>query len=129
MTENAVRNLAETPTAYAKDTVEKSTIAADEALKVVEQTYAKATKGAADLNLHFIEIARANINAAFDFAQQLIGVKSPSEFLELSAAHARKQFEMLSEQIKQLSALAQKVATDSAQPLQTGATKAFDKVA
>jgi phasin family protein len=69
------------------------------------------------------------MNAAFDFAQQLMSVKSPSELFELSAAHARKQFEMLSKQIKQLSALVQKVATDTAQPLQSGTTKAFDKVA
>jgi hypothetical protein len=48
---------------------------------------------------------------------------------ELSATHARKQFEMLNEQIKQLSALVQKAATDSAQPLQAGAMKAFDRVA
>lgn len=129
MTDTTVLSLAEKPTAYAKDTVEKSTIAADEALRAVEQVYAKVTKGAADLNLHFVEIARANINAAFDFAQHLIGVKSPSEFFELSTGHARKQFEMLGEQIKQLSTLAQKVAMDSAQPLQCGATKAFDKVA
>jgi hypothetical protein len=36
---------------------------------------------------------------------------------------------MLNEQIKQLSALVQKVATESAQPLQDGATKVFDRVA
>jgi hypothetical protein len=84
---------------------------------------------AKDLNVHFIATARANINAAFDFAQQLMAVTSPSEFFELSAAHARKQFEMLNEQIKQLSALVQKAATESAQPLQAGAMKAFDKVA
>jgi phasin len=129
MTDNTVLSLAEKPGAYAKDTVEKSTIAADDALGAIEQVYANATKGAADLNLHFVAIARANINAALDFAQHLIGVKSLSELFELSTGHARKQFEMLSEQIKQLSTLAQKVATDSAQPLQSGVTKAFDKVA
>jgi hypothetical protein len=69
------------------------------------------------------------MNAAFDFAQQLMAVTSPSELFELSATHARKQFEMLNEQIKQLSALVQKAATDSAQPLQAGAMKAFDRVA
>ena len=36
---------------------------------------------------------------------------------------------MLNEQIKQLSALVQKAATESAQPLQAGAMKAFDRVA
>ena len=116
MNENAARNLAEAPATYAKDAVERSTIAADGAFNVVEQFHAKAGKGAKDLNLHFIVAARANMNATFDFAQQLMAVTSPSEFFELSAAHARKQFEMLNEQIKQLSALVQKAATDSAQP-------------
>src|SRR4051794_10071008 len=96
---------------------------------VVEQFHAKAGKGAKDLNIHLIAAARANTNAAFDFAQQLMAVTSPSEFFELSAAHARKQFEMLNEQIKQLSALVQKAATESAQPLQAGAMKALDRVA
>lgn len=129
MTEKAVRNLTEKPIAYAKDAVEESTLAADQAFKAVEQAHAKAAKSAADLNLHFIAIARANMDGAFDFAQQLMSVKSPSELFELSAAHARKQFEVLSEQIKQLSALVQKVATDSAQPLQSGTTKILDRVA
>ena len=129
MNENAARNLAEAPATYAKDAVERSTIAADGAFNVVEQFHAKAGKGAKDLNLHFIVAARANMNATFDFAQQLMAVTSPSELFELSATHARKQFEMLNEQIKQISALVQKAATESAQPLQAGAMKALDRVA
>jgi len=58
-----------------------------------------------------------------------MAVTSSSEFFELSAAHAGKQFEMLNEQIKQISALVQKAATESAQPLQAGAMKALDRVA
>ena len=129
MNENAARNLAEAPATYAKDAVERSAMAADGAFNVVEQFHAKAGKGAKDLNIHFIAAARANTNAAFDFAQQLMAVTAPSEFFELSAAHARKQFEMLNEQIKQISALVQKAATESAQPLQAGAMKALDRVA
>ena len=129
MNENAARNFAEAPATYAKNAVDRSAMAADGAFDVVEQFHAKAGKGAKDLNIHFIAAARANMNVAFDFAQQLTVVTSPSEFFELSAAHARKQFEMLNEQIKQLSALVQKVATESAQPLQDGATKVFDRVA
>jgi hypothetical protein len=56
-------------------------MAADGAFNVVEQFRAKAGKGAKDLNIHFIAAARANMNAAFDFAQQLTVVTSPSEFL------------------------------------------------
>jgi phasin len=129
MNENAARNLAEAPATYAKDAADRSARAADEASNVVEQLQTKVGKGAKDLNLHFIAVACANMNAAFDFAQQLMSITSPSEFVELSAAHARKQFEMLNEQIKQLSTLVQHAATDSAQPLQAGAMKAFDRVA
>ena len=67
------------------------------------------------------------MNAAFDFARQLTRVKSPSEFFELSTAHARKQFETFTEQTKHLTSLAQKVTTDAAQPLQSGVVKVFNK--
>ena len=42
--------------------------AAEEATDVLEDTYATATKGAADYGLKLIETARANTNAAFDFS-------------------------------------------------------------
>jgi phasin len=86
-------------------------------------------KGAADFNLQWIEMARTNTNSAFDFTRQLVGVKSPSEFLELSAAHARKQFEAFTEQARRLTVLAQKVTTDAVQPLQASVASAFSKAA
>jgi hypothetical protein len=49
--------------------------------------------------------------------------------VELSTAHARKQFEALTAQTKDLAALAQKVATDTAEPIKGSVTKAFSKVA
>ena len=56
-------------------------------------------------------------------------VKSLSEAVELSTAHARKQFDTLTAQSKDLAALAQKVATDTAEPVKEGVSKAFKKVA
>ena len=56
------------------------------------------SKGASDYGLKVIEAARANTNAAFDFATQLMTVKSLSEVVELSTAHTRKQFETLTAQ-------------------------------
>ena len=41
-------------------------------------------------------------------------MKSPSEFIELSTAHARKQFEAMTAQTKELTELAQKVTTEIA---------------
>ena len=86
-----------------------------------------ASKGAADFNLHLLEMAQANMNAAFDFARQLTRVKSPTEFLELSTSHVRKQFETFSGQTQQLTTLAQKVTTDAAQPIQAEVAKTFNK--
>src|SRR6202011_3333628 len=125
----AFREIAEKGVAQAKDAYERVKVAAEEATDLLEDTYTTAAKGAADYNLKVIEAARANTNAAFDYARELLDVKSFSEVIELSTAHARKQFEAVSEQTKELAALAQKVATETTEPLKTGVTKAFRKVA
>src|SRR5262245_52656676 len=125
----AFREIAEKSVAQAKDNYEKMKAATEEATDLLEDTYTTAAKGTADYNLKVIEVARANANAAFDYARELAGVKSLSEIVELTTAHARKQFEALTEQSKELTALAQKVATDTAEPIKTGVSKAFKKVA
>jgi phasin len=125
----AFREFAERGVAQAKDTYEKMKAAAEEATDVLETTYSTATKGASDYGLKVIEAARVNTNAAFDFAGELITAKTLSELIELSSAHARKQFEALTEQSKELSALAQKVATDTVEPIKSGVNRAFNKVA
>jgi hypothetical protein len=56
-------------------------------------------------------------------------VKSLSEMVELSTAHARKQFESMTAQSKELVSIAQKVATDTAEPVKESFGKAFKKVA
>ena len=127
MTENVARDFAERSAARAKDTLGKAQAAAEETTKVMERTYSTASKGAADFNLHLLEMAQANMNAAFDFARQLTRVKSPTEFLELSTGQVRKQFETFSGQTQQLTTLAQKATTDAAQPFQAEVAKTFNK--
>jgi phasin len=123
----AFREMAERGVAQAKDTYEKMKAAAEEATDVLETTYSTATKGASDYGLKVIEVARANTNAAFDFAGEIMAAKTLSEVVELTSSHARKQFEVLTQQSKDLSALAQKVATETAEPIKTGMNKAFSK--
>ena len=125
----AFREIAERGVAQARDTYEKMKAAAEEATDVLETTYSTASKGASDYGLKCIEAARTNTNAAFDFAGELITAKTLSEMIELSSAHARKQFEALTQQSKELGALAQKVATETAEPIKSGLNKAFSKVA
>ena len=58
-----------------------------------------------------ISLEGINTLAAFEFARELLGVKSPSEFIELSTAQTRKQFDLASAQNKELCALAHRTAT------------------
>jgi len=125
----AFREAAEKSVAHAKDTYEKVKAATEEATDLLEDTYTTAMKGSVDYNLKLIDAARANANATFDIVSELIGVKSLSEVVELSTAHARKQFEAFTQQAKDLTAAAQKLATDTSEPLKTGVSKAFKKVA
>ncbi len=124
----AFREIAEKSVSQAKETYEKMKSAAEEATDVLEDTYATATKGVSEYGLKCIEAARENTNATFDFYGELMTVKSFSEVVELSTAHARKQFETVTAQTKDLTALAQKVATETAEPLKGSVTKAFQKV-
>src|ERR1039457_2357397 len=121
----AFRATAENGPPQAKEAFEKMSTATAEATDLIKNSYSTAVKGAQDYNTKFIEFAQTNTEAAFDFVQKLSGVKSPSDFIELSTEHSRKQFETLTEQTKELAALAQKVTLATVEPLKTGVTKVF----
>src|SRR5438067_298317 len=125
----AFREYAERGVAQTKDAYEKFKAVAEENTEMLETVYTTASKGATDYGLKTIEIARANTDAMFDFVEAMFAVKSPSEFVELSTKHARAQFETLTGQSKELAGLAQKVATETAEPIKSGVTKAMKKVA
>lgn len=125
----AFREMAENGVAQAKDNYEKIQAAAEEVTDLLKGTCTTAANGTTDYNRKIIEIACTNAKAAFDYAHELLGVKSPSEFIELSTAHARKQFEAMTAQTKELTELAQKVTTEiAAKHWRTGDTKESHKV-
>jgi phasin len=128
-TTEAFRDMAEQGSAQAQHAYEKIGAATEQASNIIKNAYSTAAQGAVDYNVKLIEAARANINAAFDHAHALLGVKSPSEFVEVSTGHTRKQLEVLSEQTKELTTLAQKVTLATAEPLKAGITNAFSRVA
>jgi phasin family protein len=80
-----------------------------------------------DFNLKMIDTAHANIEAFFGLARQLATAKAPSDIAELWTAHCRKQFETLTEQTKELTALGQKTAAESTEPIARSVNQAFKK--
>ena len=123
----AFREMAEKHVEQTRDAYAKAKVASEEAVNLLENTYEAAAKGATDYNNKLIEITRTNTRAAFDYAQALLGAKSPSELIELSTAQMRKQFEIVSAQSKELCALAQEMATEAADTIKTSVSKALDK--
>ena len=125
----AFREFAEKGLSQAKDGYEKMRSAAEEAGSVLETTYNSAAKGATDYGLKLIETVRSNSNATFDYVGELMTAKSPSEVIELSTTHARRQFEAFTAQMHDLAGLAQKVMTETAEPLKDGFSRVAKKVA
>ena len=123
----AFREIAEKGLAHAKDACAKAKVASDQATGLLQNTYATVAKGATEYNLKLIEIGRTNTRLAFDYAHELLGMKSLSEFIELSSAQMRKQFDIVSAQNRELCALAQGVAAEAAEPIKTGVSKALNK--
>jgi phasin len=119
------REAAEKGVAQATDVYEKTKAAAEETTAVIESTYTRLVKGSVEYQRGVIEAARANTNATLDYARDLIRASSPSQILELSAAHAHSRCAMLGAQAQELAALAHKVATEAAEPIKAGVTKSF----
>jgi phasin len=125
----AFREVAEKGVAQAKEHYEKMKSAAEDATEMLEETYATASKGCSDYGLKLIETTRANSNAAFDLFGELLTAKSYSEVVELTTAYMRAQFDTMNAQAKELADHAQKVATETAEPIKESITSAFSKAA
>ncbi len=119
----ALRDVAEKTLTQAKENYAKMKQAAEEATDLVEDTYTTATKGVTDFNMKALDGARANINAAFDFARDILAVKTVSEAVELHTAYLRKQFDAIQSQGQALSAIAQKAATETVEPVKESVQK------
>lgn len=119
----AVREIAEKGIASYRENYAKLKDAADQVNSALESSYTTASKGVAQYNTKVIEALQSNVNSAFDYFNSLLTAKTLAEAVELSAGHARKQFETLTVQAKDLSALAQKVAAESSEPLKTSVEK------
>ncbi len=120
----AVREMAEKSVAQAKDAYEKMKSAAEEATDVLEDTYETTRKGVVTLNMKAIDTVKANSDATFAFARDLLAVKSLSEAIELQTAFTRKAFEAMTAQAKEFQELATKLATESSAPMKDAFQKA-----
>ena len=123
------RKPADKSAAIANEAVEKGKAAVERTARGFEQSFSTAVENTREYNQKIIDMAQANIEAVFEIARQLSAAKTPSDVMELWATHTRKQFEMLSEQTKELTALGQKMVGDSAEPIARSVNQVFGKAA
>src|SRR4051794_21789525 len=105
-----MRAFAEKGVSQARDSYAKFKDVAETHNGTVEAVFTTASKGASEYSAKLMEMMKANTTSTLDFAQELLGSKTPSEALELWTSHTKKQFEAFSAQAKELADLSQKVA-------------------
>jgi hypothetical protein len=89
----------------------------------LRETYSSNARSATDYGLKVIEISNANTTSAIEFFAHLLGSKSVTDVFTLSAAQARKAFDTTSAQNKDLWELAQKLATETGEPIRKHVVK------
>src|ERR1700692_1369581 len=109
--------LSEQGVARAQQCCEKVKAASEEMAVALRETYSINARSATDYGLKVIEISNANTASAIDFFAHLLGSKSVTDAVRLSATQARKAFDTASAQNNDLWALAQKHAAETGEPV------------
>jgi phasin len=124
-----MRAFAEKGVSQARDSYARFKDVAETNNSTIEAVFTNASKGASEYSAKLMEIMKANTTSSLDFAQEIIGAKTPSEALELWTSHAKKQFETFSVYSKELAELSQKVASETVEPIKANASKLFKPAA
>jgi phasin len=118
---------AEHGVARAQEGCEKIKGASQGMAEAFRETYSSTAKSATDYGLKVIEISTANTTAAIDFFAHLLGSKSVTDVVTLSAAQARKGFDAASAQNKELWELGQRLAMETGEPVRKRVTQALQR--
>jgi len=97
--------------------------ASEKMTEALRETFSSNARSATDYGLKVFEISNANAASALDFFVHLIGSRSATDVFALSAVQTRKTFDTASDQNKELWALAQKLATETGEPIRKHFTK------
>lgn len=123
--QESVREAAEKGVEESRAAYARAKAVAEETAGSLGQSAKSAAEGMRAFNDKLVDAMRANTEAGFDFVKALLGAKTLSEAIELNTEFARKQFDAMNAQGKDLAAFAQKTATETYAPLKDGFSKAF----
>jgi phasin len=107
----------------ARENLRKGEAATQESLSQMQRGFSTSLEGVRDFNLKMIELMRANADASFDLAQNLVTAKSPTEVFETWRSFAEQQGQTLQKQSQELTALTQTVTQETMQPVKDAADR------
>ena len=102
---------------FARESFDRTLETGAETVRGVQEGFTSALENVRDLNVRLINMARANTDAAFDFASEVAEAKAASDFVQAWTKHATKQFDMLTKQASELTTLGQQFASTSSEPV------------
>jgi phasin len=123
------REFVEKSSVQLKEGYEKLRAAAEQATDLLIDSRTTWSTSVLNFNLKAIDAARANSNGMFDLLSKLVSAKSYPESMELSAAYLRTQFDVIAAQIKDLAAQAQKVVSETVEPIKDEFVESLRKAA
>ena len=121
------RRFAERTTKAAHENFERGAFATENETRNAEQSYSSSLAGMRELNLKLIEMARANTEAVFELAHEIASAEAPSDLAGIWAEHARRQFDLMTKQSKELTDFGQKLAGRTAKPIARTVNEAFTR--
>jgi hypothetical protein len=119
------RRFTDKSTKAARENVERGASVVEDATRGAEKSFSSSLAGMRELNIKLIDMAHANAEAVFELAHEIVSAEAPSDLATIWSAHARRQFEMMTKQTRELTELGQKLASRSTEPLTRGINEAF----
>ena len=111
--------------ARARDAHAKVTSMMEHSTEAFEEAFNCANRGQAEYRAKMMEMTRANANLAFDLARDMLEAKTLGDLFESAIAHQRRQMDVAAAQLKELSALTQKVVSETTEPIRSGIAEPF----
>src|ERR1044072_7420043 len=102
---------------------DKMTAVMQHSTEALEEAVTCATRGSAEYCVKLMEIARQNANTALDLARGAFAARAAGDMVELPLSHHPRQLGRPAAQLKELSALPQRVVPETTEPIRNGMTE------
>ena len=118
------RSLAEQTLFQTREGYARMKTAAEETTDMLEESLETTRESMREVQFKALDVAKANADASFDLARQLLGTSSVADAVQLQTAFVRERFEAFIDYSKDVQATLNKVGAEATKP----AKEAFDRV-